>query len=297
MAVARPSSTLCLGWLAMAAAVASAADWPSFRGGSDHAGVAGETLSMPLKCAWSYQARHAPSPAFRGGLAPSRRSPRVESITCDYVFHPVIAAGRLYFGSPTEEAVFCLDARTGEPEWVFHADGAIRFAPTLWQGRVLFGSDDGHVYCLEGASGRLVWKFRAAPSARRCIGNGRIISEHPVRTEVAIADGVAYFGAGLFPPLGTFLYAVEAESGKPVWKRQIPYSPHGQILVDGDLLFVATGRTCPAEFQRSDGDWRLLKMLFEGDWNDDDFLVLETGDSIETSFDDCILRCGKTEPE
>jgi len=237
----------------MAAAVASAADWPSFRGGSHHAGVAGETLSMPLKLAWSHQARHAPSPAFRGGLAPSRRGTRVESITYDYVFHPVIAAGRLYFGSPIEEAVFCLDARTGEPEWVFHADGAIRFAPTLWQGRVLFGSDDGHVYCLEGASGRLVWKFRAAPSARRCIGNGRIISEHPVRTEVAIADGVAYFGAGLFPPLGTFLYAVEAESGKPVWKRQIPYSPHGQILVDGDLLFVATGRTCPAEFQRSDG--------------------------------------------
>lgn len=215
-----PALLTAVGCLAMAPPCPGA-DWPGFRGGPDHGGATRETLGLPLKLAWRYEASHPPSPAFRGGLAPSRRGPRVESITYDYVFHPVIAAGRLYFGSSTEEAVFCLDARTGKPRWVFHAEGAVRFAPTLWQGRVLFGSDDGHVYCLDGASGRLVWKLRAAPGARRCIGNGRIISEHPVRTEVAVTDGVAYFGAGLFPPLGTFLYAVEAGARETVTVRPL----------------------------------------------------------------------------
>jgi len=220
---------------------------PAFAGDSRELGD--ETLQL----AWTYRANQPPSPAFKGGLAPSRRVPRVEPIRYDYVYHPVVGNGGLYFGSSTEEAIFCLDTQTGERKWTFYANGPIRLAPTLWKDRLYFGTDDGHVYCLDAASGKLAWKYRAAPGAQCAIGNGRIISAWPVRTSVAIADGVAYFGAGLLPPLGTHLNAVDASSGEPIWQRQIPYSPHGRILVDGDRLLVATGRTCPAEFRRSDG--------------------------------------------
>jgi len=44
------------------------------------------------------------------------------------------------------------------------------------------------------------------------------------------------------------------------------------------------------EFDRIPGDWRLLRALLEGDWTEDDFLIVETGDSVEPSFDDCIIR-------
>lgn len=207
----------------------------------------------PVALAWSYRANQSPSPAFQGGLAPRGKAKRVESIRYDYVFQPVVGGGRLFFGSSTEEAVFCLDAQTGELQWTFYAQGPIRIAPNLWGDRIYFGSDDGYVYCLDQATGTLVWRFRAAPKDRRAIGNRRVISAWPVRTSVAIADGTAYFGAGLFPPLGTYLHAVDARLGKPIWRRQVPYSPHGRILVDEDKLLVATGRTCPAEFRRSDG--------------------------------------------
>jgi len=213
----------------------------------------GRPGQRPLHLAWSYRANQPPSPAFKGGLAAGRRSERVEPIRYDYVFQPVVGHGRVFFGSSTEEAVYGLDAQTGEQLWVFHTNGPVRIAPTLWQDRIYFGSDDGYVYCLDQASGSLAWKYRAAPSDRRAIGNGRVISAWPVRTSIAMADGVAYFGAGLFPTLGTYLHAVDMSSGEPVWCRQIPYSPHGQILIDGDNLLVATGRTCPAEFRRSDG--------------------------------------------
>jgi outer membrane protein assembly factor BamB len=53
--------------------------------------------------------------------------------------------------------------------------------------------------------------------------------------------------------MGTYLFAVHADHGSLLWKREIPYSPHGQVLVEDDVLLVATGRTAPAEFHRSDG--------------------------------------------
>jgi outer membrane protein assembly factor BamB len=229
------------------------ADWPAFRGGPDHAGVTDETLQTPLALAWQYQANHPPQPAFRGGLAPSSRRQRVEPITYDYAFEPVVAEGRLFFGSSSEEAVFCLDCATGAAVWSFHAQGPVRFAPRVAGNRLYFGCDDGWVYCLDAARGSLIWRLQAAPSDRRCVAGGRVISAWPVRTSVALADGVLYFGAGLFPTMGTYLCAAGADSGRLLWRRPIPYSPHGEILIEGDTLVVATGRTAPAEFRRSDG--------------------------------------------
>ena len=43
------------------------------------------------------------------------------------------------------------------------------------------------------------------------------------------------------------------------------------------------------EFERIEGDWTLLGKLFQGDWDDEDFLVVEPGDGVEASFDECIL--------
>ncbi len=244
----------------LVASVAGAADWPAYYGDARRTGVAGESPSTPLYEAWSYEAMHAPSPAFREGLSCwlERRGKPVESIAYDYAYHPVIAHGRLYFGSSTEEAVFCLDGHTGELLWQYQVEGAVRHAPTLWRGKVYFGSDDGHVYCLEGENGELRWRLRAAPDGRRCIGNERVISAWPVRTSVTIIEegggATAYFGAGLFPPLGTYLCAAEPETGDLLWRREVPYSMHGQIVQDGENLLVGTGRTAPAEFRRSDGE-------------------------------------------
>jgi hypothetical protein len=45
-------------------------------------------------------------------------------------------------------------------------------------------------------------------------------------------------------------------------------------------------------FERIAGDWSLLERMFNCDWADDDFLVCEPGETVETSFDECIFRCG-----
>lgn len=237
--------------IAFSAPVGLAGDWPAFRGDPNHTGVTDDVLQLPLELSWTYQPHHPPQPAFRGRLAPSKD--RVEPITYDYVFEPVVANGRLFFSSSSEDAVFCLDSVTGKTLWTYGVEGPARFAPRLVADRLYFGSDDGHVYCLDASSGKLIWRMRAGPSDQRCIGNGRVVSAWPVRTSVAVAENRAYFGSGLFPTMGTYLCAADADSGRLLWRRPTPYSPHGQVLVEGDRLVVATGRTAPAEFHRSDG--------------------------------------------
>jgi outer membrane protein assembly factor BamB len=246
-----PMLRLAVSVIVFSVDVCLAGQWPAFRGDPDHTGVADQALPLPLRLAWTCQPTHPPQPAFRGGLAPSQD--RVESITYDYVFEPVVGDGRIYFGSSSEDTVFCLDCATGERLWAFPTAGPVRFAPRLAADRLFFGSDDGWVYCLDAASGSLIWSLRAAPSEQRCIGNGRLISAWPVRTSTALAEDCVYFAAGLFPATGAYLCAADAQTGQLRWRRRIPYSPHGELLVEGERLVVATGRTAPAEFRRSDG--------------------------------------------
>jgi len=44
-----------------------------------------------------------------------------------------------------------------------------------------------------------------------------VISRWPARGGPAVADGVVYFAAGIWPSEGIFLHALDAATGKPVW--------------------------------------------------------------------------------
>jgi len=178
-------------------------------------------------------------------------SPRV---TYDRASHVVAAGGLVYFSSSADDKVYCLNASTGEPRWSFFAGGPVRLAPSVFKGRVYVGSDDGWVYCLGSRDGVLIWKARAAPDSRQVIGNGRMISAWPVRTGVLVEDGTAYFGAGLFPNEGVYVWALNARDGSVRWKRKTNgLSPQGYLLASPTRLYVPTGRTSPAAFSRADG--------------------------------------------
>ncbi len=191
--------------LAFAAASASAADWPTFRGDNERSGISAEKLKAALGAVWVFTPTDPPSHAW-GDPQPKRVEGALERprLRFDDAFHVVAADGRVYFGSSADGMVYCLDARTGRIHWRFHTDGPVRLAPTLFGGNVYVGSDDGNVYCIDGRTGKEVWRFQAAPSPQKVLGNGKMISLWPVRTSVLIADGVAYFGAGVFPAEGLY---------------------------------------------------------------------------------------------
>ena len=59
------------------------------------------------------------------------------------------------------------------------------------------------------ADGRLVWKFRGGPTNRNVLRNERLISTWPVRGGPVLLDGTIYFSAGIWPFMGTFIYALD----------------------------------------------------------------------------------------
>ncbi len=49
------------------------------------------------------------------------------------------------------------EAATGAERWSFFTGDPVRLAPAIWKDRVFAASDDGHLYCLDGRTGKLPW--------------------------------------------------------------------------------------------------------------------------------------------
>ena len=234
-----------------------AADWPTAGGNIRRTNVSPDQLELPLTECWRHTPLHPPKPAWPESPAKRDVYRKVyglsPTVTFDRAFQPVIADRRLHYASSADDAVRCLDAATGQFLWAYATEGPVRLAPTVHNGKLYFGSDDGCVYCLKAQDGQLIWKHRPVQPDRRLPGNGRIISLWPIRSGVLVDSGIAYFTAGLFPSQGAWLYAVDADSGKPVWKQQVDISPQGYLLASTNRLFVPTGRTTPHIYLREDG--------------------------------------------
>ncbi len=134
---------------------------------------------------------------------------------------PVVAGDRVVAALADCREVISLDAATGEFQWRFTAGGRIDTPSTLDHQRVLFGSADGHVYCLRASDGALIWRFLAAPRERWVSSLGHLESAWPVHGSVLVRDGVAYFTAGRSSLLdgGIRAWAVDVDTGA-VLKRQ-----------------------------------------------------------------------------
>jgi outer membrane protein assembly factor BamB len=162
---------------------------------------------------------------------------------------PLIAVGdAVFYASSAEDQVVCLDRESGKTRWRYFAEAPVRLAPTYDHGRVLFGSDDGCVYCVSASDGSLMWKHRLVETDRQIPGNGRVISVWPVRSGVLVDDGKAFFCAGLFPEQGIFQAAIDVATGKLIARNQIGISAQGYLERKGSRLHVATGRDPAGSF-------------------------------------------------
>lgn len=220
-------------------------DWPTYNRDNQRAGISPDEIRLPLSLAWEHRLRHPPEPAWP---APAKQDfwhqkynlqPRV---VYDRANHVVAVGNRVYLGSSADDAVRCLDMATGELVWTFITEGPVRLAPTIAGSKVLFGSDDGFVYCLSTDDGKLIWKTHVGPEDRKIPGNRRIISVWPVRSSVLVEEGIAYFCAGMFPKQGVFQAAVSVATGEILAQGQIESSAQGYLERRAGRLFVPTGR-------------------------------------------------------
>lgn len=166
-------------------------DWPTYRHDGARSGSVGVSVPTELKRAWQ---------ADIGGKLTS----------------PVIAAGRAFVASVDTHTVHAVDAASGDRLWQYTTGGRIGSPPTIYEGLVLFGSADGHVYALRASDGALVWRFRAASSERRLMSFEQLESVGPVHGSVLVQEGVVYFvsGRSMFVDGGLRLWRLDPATGR-----------------------------------------------------------------------------------
>lgn len=260
----RPVFVLGLLLLALAGALlgrAAAADWPTYRHDNRRSAITPESIQVPLTLAWTYRSTTPPQVAWSGPAKwDSYANLRgLESMrNFDPAFFVIAVAGSVYFGSSVDDAVHCLDAEKGVEKWVFDADGPVRLPPSWHKGKIYFGSDDGYAYCLDAATGALIWKRKPSSQETLLWNNGKLISHWPCRTGVLVEDDIAYFGASLLPWEQSYLCAVDAQTGAEQGPGRYCVSfehltMQGAMLATDSRLYLPQGRQRPEMFERSTG--------------------------------------------
>jgi len=242
---------------------ASQADWPTYRHDNARSGFTSESLMAPLRLGWVYTSAHPPHPAWSGPAERAREGYlQRHRVIFDDAFQVAAGGNVVYFGSSSDHKIHALDAATGREKWSFYTGGPVRLSPTLAKDRLFVGSDDGFVYCLKAKDGQLIWKVRPGPNAEQLLGNGKMISRWPIRTNAMVEGGIVYFTGGIFPHENVYICAAKAEDGSIVWKNdgiseedayRNEFSPQGYLLTAGTQLFIPSGRALPVGFDRRTG--------------------------------------------
>jgi outer membrane protein assembly factor BamB len=272
---------LVAGLLLLSAGSALAGDWPMWRFDANRSAASPENLPAELHLQWTRQY----SPRVQVWDDPLNH----DLMPYDKVFEPVVLGDRMFVSFNDKDKVVALDIRSGRELWAFYTDGPVRFAPVAWQNKVFISSDDGYLYCLNAEDGRLKWKFRGGPSDRKVLGNGRVISAWPARGGPVLRDGRVYFAASIWPFMGTFIYALDAENGKVAWVNdgtgaQFIKQPHnapsfagvapqGALVATENLLIIPGGRSVPAAFDRKTGEFLYFNIADGGKGNGGSFVV------------------------
>lgn len=200
-------------------------DWPQWRHDECRTGTTAMPLASKLYLRWRRDV-----PVEPGAFEVMYDLATGEIPDVDYC-HPVQLGKRLFVPSLYSDAMTAYDTETGAELWRYYASGALRRPPAaVTSGTtdlIIFGSDDGNVYCLNAADGTERWKFAAAPTPKKAMAFKRLSSLWPVWSSPVIHDGKVYFVAGYLPTWVLFGYCLDISSGQVFWKND------GQMLECG----------------------------------------------------------------
>ena len=164
-------------------------NWPMFRGDPALSGVARQSLAPPLRVAWSAQIGPVESTAaiVDGTVYAATMTGKIIAMNLAngkpawtfssksaFSASPCVVNGTLYIGD--DGGIFhALRASTGKLLFKFATGDKIVSSATPAPGeRILFGSWDGRLYCLDEHTGKELWSFKteAQVNATPCVLNG-----------------------------------------------------------------------------------------------------------------------------
>ncbi|MDN5795001.1 MAG: PQQ-binding-like beta-propeller repeat protein [Intrasporangium sp.] len=105
-----------------------------------------------------------------------------------------------------------------EPDWAFETGDEVYSSPAVADGRVLIGSVDSNLYCLDAATGEQRWKYATGGS---------------VTSSPAVADGTVFVGSN-----DMHLHAVTLDTGRARWTYAAAGVIHSSPTVSGGTVYV-----------------------------------------------------------
>jgi outer membrane protein assembly factor BamB len=265
------ATLLSLSLLQVAAAADDAAApadaWPMARGCPSGTGRSATTLRLPLTEKWH---RSLEKTAF--GAVPVIADNAIYLGDLDGTFHALdLATGTTKWTFKAEAAGFpsaaavsldparplavvgddtgivrAFDRPSGKLAWEYETEGEISGGPTILPGdnggRVLVGSQDASLSCLQLADGKLLWKHSIADQIR-CSP-----------TVARSADGERVFLAGCDGKL----HVIDAKSGEEKAAVQIDGPTGTTPATNGDRVFFGTegGGFFAIDFMKAEVAWR-----------------------------------------
>jgi outer membrane protein assembly factor BamB len=185
---------------------------------------------------------------------------------------PAVVGGRVFVGEGLHEdencRLYCLDAESGKELWTFAAKSHIESSPVAEGGRVYFGAGEDGVFCAAAEDGKETWHYADAHvDLSPALGGGKLFvgtgygktgaialdaatgkpawvaaTDLPVWGSPAVSGDRVYYGIGngdfrksSATPKGAVI-ALEAGTGKVVWRRDIPDAVLTAIVHDGKRL-------------------------------------------------------------
>ncbi len=215
-------------------------DWFTYRMDNNRSAETPHTIPAKVRQTWEFK----------------ERAPTISTA-------PIAAGGMVLVGG-MDGVVRALNADKGTPVWTAYTGGPIRYPPAVASNRAYVGSADGWVYCFSAATGKLLWRFRAAPVERTIPIYGSLSSTWPV-CGVLVEKDTVYAAAGISTFDGTHVYALDAKTGEIRWQNntsgntgnELPdggVSVQGPLLLHKDAIYMAAGnKPTIASYALTDG--------------------------------------------
>ncbi len=171
-------------------------DWPAYRHDVQRSGTSPVTISASIKKAWSTK--------IGGKLTQA-----------------TLVGDSLFLASVNAYTVYSLSQATGDIQWSFTANARVDSAPSYYKGYLIFGSADGWLYSVEAKTGRLAWKFMAAPEERLVNVYGRMESLWPVHGAALVQNDAVCITAGrsTYMDGGIVYYQIDPISGNQLSRK------------------------------------------------------------------------------
>jgi outer membrane protein assembly factor BamB len=120
-----------------------------------------------------------------------------------------------------------IDASNGAAKWTYIADARIGIDFAVVGQRVVVGTHDGWVHCLDLKTGAMQWRYLVAHAQRLIVANGMLTSAWPVFGVADLGNGQIVASAGTHAELdgGIRVVALKAEDGGLAWVKNLSKTP------------------------------------------------------------------------